>query len=57
MFIQPEKCRVERKAWFEQRFRKLYDEAVRSRLDEQELQEILNHLGKEWSSRRGTKLF
>ena len=40
----PEKCRNERKAWFELRFRKLYDEAVHSRLDEQELQEILNHL-------------
>ena len=40
----PEKCRAERKAWFEQRFRKLYDEAVHSRLDEQELREILNSL-------------
>jgi len=39
-----EKCRSERKAWFEQRFRKLYAEAVHSRLDEQELQEILTHL-------------
>ena len=40
----PEKCRSERKAWFERRFRKLYDEAVHSRLDEQELQEILKRI-------------
>jgi GntR family transcriptional regulator len=40
----PEKCRRERKTWFENRFRKLYDEAVRSRLNEKELQEIITHL-------------
>ncbi len=39
----PEKCQAERKAWFESRFQKLYDEAVRSRLDEQEILEVFRH--------------
>ncbi len=40
----PEKCRAERKTWFETRFQKLYDEAVRSKLAPTEITEILTHL-------------
>ena len=34
------RCKTERRNWFETRFRKLYDEAVQSRLEPEEIKEI-----------------
>ncbi len=41
------RCKTERRSWFEEQFRKLFEDAVRSRLDWDEVREIVNQqLGK-----------
>ncbi len=37
-----QRCKTERKSWFEEQFRKLFEDAVRSRLDWNEIREIVN---------------
>ena len=36
-----ERCKIERKSFFESRFRQLFDEAVRSRLEPAEIREMI----------------
>jgi len=38
------KCKIERKSIFESRFRRLFDEAVQSRLEPPEIREMVEHL-------------
>ncbi|MCL2119551.1 MAG: GntR family transcriptional regulator [Planctomycetaceae bacterium] len=38
------RCKIERKSIFEDRFRRLFDEAIRSRLEPPEIREMVEHL-------------
>ena len=39
-----EQCKIERKSFFESRFRQLFDDAIRSRLEPPEIREMVEHI-------------